>query len=349
MLGRSMLVGALVLVVLALPAGAGAATRVDADDSPFSGRILLGGTTGPDQMTLSGNGSVYDIRDPGGVYRMFTLDPYLSCPETEDTTYIQCTESAPSRSGQQLEVQPGGGNDQVSLSFPTRNLSGPIEIFDVVVNNTVGSDRIVSTGQSSDHILTKGGSVSAGPGRDRISLAGATAPTSVSAGPGPDIIDSRNNFADDVSCGTEVDSIQKDALDRVNADCDATPAPPVTPVPPPATLAPKARFKGGLRLGTLPKLGRALKRGVVVRVACTKATQARARLTIDRKLAGRVGLQKRRVATGSVACKPAGAKLKLRFSNQARNRLAGRPKLKLALEVTLASGPKAKKIVRLKG
>lgn len=258
---------ALVFVALAVPAGAQAATRITVVDEPFS-RVLIGGTTGPDQMELSGivvpSGTEYAVRDPGSVLIDFGTSPFVGCDQI-DPNYVRCLEITPSVSGQQVDISPGGGDDQVSLDFPTRNLAGPIYFPDVRLTNTSGADRITSVGPSNDQITTDQGSVAAGPGNDvlagkgatlageagndSISLAGSTAPASVSGGPGADTIDTRNGFADTISCGPDADSVQFDALDRADADCEIPPAGSGLGQP----VAAKARFKGALKVAKLPK------------------------------------------------------------------------------------------------
>lgn len=107
-----------------------------------------------------------------------------------------------------------------------------------------------------------------------------------------------------------------------------------------------------VRLGTPPKLGAALAKGVRLRVTSPFAGTARARLTLDARTAKRLRLSKRSVvvvATGSakVVAGRQGA-LTLRFTPAARRALRRSRSVSFTLRVAVNDGPAATQRVRLR-
>ena len=109
------------------------------------------------------------------------------------------------------------------------------------------------TGGSAPDVLTGGAgpnSIIGGAGGDTID--GKTGADTISSGAGADQIAARDSTVDAIACGTEADTVEADAADGVNADCETVnlPAVVIPPVTPPGGGADK---KIELTAAALPK------------------------------------------------------------------------------------------------
>jgi hemolysin type calcium-binding protein len=207
------------------------------------------------------------------------------------------------------ELIGNGGNDTL------KGADGPDK-----VDGGAGDDDI-DAGFGDDTIV-------GGPGRDSIAgdrRGGDCGPLWCKYPYGNDTIEARDGEVDSITCGFGTDTVLADAIDVVDKDCET-----VT----------RGSAAGGATKSTLGasivkvKLGRALKRGVTVRVTAPGA----GRLTAAAKAKGK------KVAAGSRTVKKAGSTtVVLRFGKKARRKLRHARSVKLSVSVrfTPKSGAKA--------
>jgi Ca2+-binding RTX toxin-like protein len=166
-----------------------------------------------------------------------------------------------------------------------------------------------------------------GPGRDTISgdLAGGDCgPLWCKYPYGNDTIDARDGEVDSITCGSGTDTVLADAIDVVDKDCET-----VTRGSAAAGATKKALAASIVKV----KLGRALRRGLTLRVTAPGA----GRLTATAKAKGK------KVAAGSRTVKKAGSTtVVLRFTKKMRRKLRHAHSLKLNVAVTFTTKKGAK-------
>lgn len=193
---------------------------------------------------------------------------------------------------------------------------------------TVNLDTVADDGASGEGDLVApdietivGGSgddtLSGGPGANRLSgggggdhLNGGAGIDALDGGAGADTVVSRETDADNVTCGSESDSVAADPADSVAPDCESVNVQAASVPPPPFFSAPKPLFSGAKVSGkpvTMTRDGRAR-----VRIGCpTGRTRAcRGTVTIREKARGR--------ASASASARPR------------KGRVLGRRKFKIA-------------------
>jgi hypothetical protein len=190
---------------------------------------------------------------------------------------------------------------------------------------------------------------------------------------GDDFIVTDNGSVDQVSCGGDTDVWTRDGLDTLMThpsgatianDCETifggsggggggdtggggtgggstgTPTTPTSPVIVPATLLPNTLTVEGRRRKFRSKLSNALKNGVKVGVKTSASAKVKATLALKAGDAKKLKLGKKAVvvAHGSKTVTPAGATIKVSFTQKAKQRLAKLPSkaLPLKLVVTVA-------------
>jgi hypothetical protein len=262
----------------------------------------------PLNITLAGgaddgrsNGAEGD--DIRGVERIHENIPgtYVGTDAPEEIVVRQITTSATMRGN--------GGNDVLKTGDGPDTLDGG-----------AGDDQL-DAGFGDDTIV-------GGPGKDRISAdtaGGDCGPVWCKYPYGNDTVDARDGEVDSISCGFGTDTVQADAIDVVDADCEtvtrsgsSTPAPGAGPGEQTGTPALAASI-------AKVTLSRALARGLTVRVTAPAA----GRLTALAKAKGRS------VATGSLTVKkPGAAALRVKFTKKQRAKLRHRRSLTLSLTVT---------------
>lgn len=226
-----------------------------------------------------------------------------------------------------------GGND----SLLAGDASGD------VLDGGVGDDDL--SGGYGDDTLT------GGPGRDTIA---GDRPArcneihcDIGGGFGNDVIEARDGEIDSISCGPGTDRVRADANDVVAADCEQVDrAQPGGSGPGPGGAGTPSSSKGRkatLRLSGKPRLRKALKAGLTVRVAGARAGKAvRVSLVVSGKLARKLGLARKAravtVASGRAKVKAGGvASVRVTFTRAARKRLARASGVSLSLRAAGAT------------
>ena len=145
-------------------------------------------------------------------------------------------------------IQGGPGSDSVyyaaRLAAVIADLDGVADDGEAGENDAIALDvENIWSGAGNDTLTGSAGPnwLYGGAGSDVID-GGAGADT-VQADVGADTVYARDGFADNIQCGTEVDTVEADPLDVVNADCEnvtvaAFVPPPPPPPPPPSDPAP---------------------------------------------------------------------------------------------------------------
>ena len=257
----------------------------------------------------------------------------------------------------------GPGSDTIyyaaRVSAVVANLDGVAGDGEAGENDTLGSDvENLWAGWGSDTLTGNSAAnwLYGGPGNDVLD--GAAGADTFMGDVGADTIYARDGYADNVQCGTEIDTVQADPLDVVNADCEKVsvanppPPPPGTPPPPPGSdLAPGSPLSDTVPLLSVPTIGSApvklTSTGVLpVTVGCpaTAASGCSGYVIVDpaasarRAVAarrGRRGLGRRsfRVTRGRSAV------IKVHVSRRGRKRLARRrARVKVSVYTRSATG-----------
>ena len=208
--------------------------------------------------------------------------------------------------------------------------------------NARGGDDVLRSGDGPDHLDGGAGNDSidggfgddvliGGPGHDTISgdLAGGDCgPLWCKYPYGNDTIDARDGEVDSVTCGAGTDTVLADPQDVVAPDCehvDRRSAAPATSAG--AGSAPHGAAR--LSLQGHPRLAKALRRGLAVRVSGVKPGQ---RVKLIAKSAGRL------VARGSATARGASVTVKLRFTAAGRRALKHKRKVTLTVSGASARG-----------
>lgn len=146
-------------------------------------------------------------------------------------------------------LQGGPGSDSVyyaaRVGSVVADLDGVADDGEAGENDLVGSDiENLWSGAGNDTLTGSDGPnwLYGGAGNDVLD--GGFGADTVQADVGADTVYARDGFADNIQCGSEVDTVEADPLDVVNADCEnvsvATYVPPTPPPPPPASDPPPA-------------------------------------------------------------------------------------------------------------
>ena len=205
--------------------------------------------------------------------------------------------------------------------------------------------------QARDRIFTDVEDIFGGSGND--DLTGSAAENILNAAEGDDRIDSRDSSFDFDVCGPGADEARIDDLDDVD-QCERvtgpdepptagpTPGPNPGPnLPPPPPGAPPTSGEATVTVARKQGLRAVRSKGLVVRIDCTAACEATARLSVDRAAAQRLGLSRSRRVTigrGHVELASAGsARLRVKLTPRARSSLAGVRQLRTTLRVILAT------------
>jgi len=263
--------------------------------------------------------------------------------------------------------RPGEGDDVRSIERFTSHVSGRIETTDApdVIEmwanldygastiSSAGGDDIVTGGNAAETIdggagddRLEGGfgndSIVGGPGRDTVygDKTGGNCGLfeSCSMPVGNDTVDVRDGAVDSVSCGVGEDTVTADPQDVVAADCEKVErgsGPGPDPRPDPKPRSGRAAVK--LSAAGAPRLAKALKRGLSVRVGGLKPG---AKVALSARAAG----IRKPVASGRGKAAANGtARVTLRFTAAAKKRLRTARSVRLTV-----SGGGAKTAVTLR-
>jgi hypothetical protein len=251
-----------------------------------------------------------------------------------------------------LDLQPSFGYTLQDQGIPAMEVLAPCTRRDLPLGvgsggtcPSGGIDRSLATlGDGHDRLFAGGiGSLPIPPrlfgesGNDRLSatgygdvIVGGAGQDEIDGQAGNDTIYASDGEIDVVTCGTGSDQVTRDPADQIATDCETsfagappeaptdvpTSAAPTPPLPPPTPVVP-ATFDATVAHPRSQRLGRALRVGIPLRIACNRHCEAQARITVASR--GRKG----RLAGMTVGTRPveiaAGEQL-LRIPVSARSR-----------------------------
>ena len=225
---------------------------------------------------------------------------------------------------------------------------------------TISADGTPNSGNAADGALASRDILATdiehlfgGDGSDR--LTGNASANFLDAGPGDDVLDSRDQGADDNVCGLGVDTASVDLLDLYDDDCERVllPVPLVGPSssPQPGAPQPTAPLAVALQLPRGQRFRSMLFTGLRVRATCTSACALRAGALLSAGAAEelRLGSGRRsvRVAGGRGELDRAGSEIvTLRFTRRAKARLPRLRSTRLTIRITATHGSAATTLER---
>jgi Ca2+-binding RTX toxin-like protein len=270
--------------------------------------------------------------------------------------------------------RPGEGDDVRDIERFTSNISGTLvtsdapDVIEMWANldygistiHTLGGNDVITAGSSGENIDAGAGddrieagygddTIVGGPGRDSINAdksGGSCGLFETCYLPfGNDVIDIRDGGPDSLTCGPGSDTVTADAVDTVAPDCEAVTRDGAS-APGGTGSDPAGGGAGGtgaaLKASIVKvKLGRALSRGLAVRITAPTAGRLSATAKAGRK----------RVAAGSRTVKKAGrTTVTLRFAPKQRRKLrhAHRVKLSVAVRFSPKNGAKVSRTLAAK-